>query len=132
MLIGGSTASKPKRISVKALVVLGLASWCSFIVLDVHYSATRPHQPDATAGRIYQLNTHGSYAYLTIGEQLRLWCLGLGSLSFFIASGILARFWKIPTNTYAETPAQIWSQPYQDYKKIRATYESDKDDADGR
>jgi hypothetical protein len=133
--VGRSTDSKPKRIVVTALAALGLAIWFSFIALFEHYSATRPNRPDATAGRIYELNNHGSYAYLTKGEQGRLWCLEFGGVPFFLAAVALAKFWKIPTDTYRDIPKnvrdQIRNRPYQDYKKIRATYESDKNDADG-
>jgi hypothetical protein len=137
VVIGRSIDSKAKRIFVMMLGVLSLAIWFSFIALFEHYSATRPNRPDATSGRIYQLNNHGSYAYLTIGEQRRLWCLEFGGLPLLLAAAVLARFWKIQTDPYPDIPGNVRDQikngPYQDYEKIRATYESDKNknDADG-
>jgi hypothetical protein len=137
VLIGRSTDSMPKRIFVMALAGLSLAIWFSFIALFEHYSATRPNRPDATSGRIYQLNNHGSYAYLTQGEQRRLWCLEFGGPFLFLAAVALANFWKIQTDPYPDIPGHVRNQikngPYQDYKKIRATYESDENEnnADG-
>ena len=90
-----STDSKPKRLFVMTLGVLSLAIWFSFIALFEHYAATRPNRPDPSSGRIYQLNNHGSYAYLTEGEQRRLWCLEFGGLPFFLVAAVLAKFWKI-------------------------------------
>jgi len=134
VLIGRSTDSKTKRIFLTALAVFSVAIWFCFIALFEHYSATRPKRPDATAGRIHQLNNHGSYSYLTKDEQWRLWWLEFGGLPFFLAAVALAKFWKIPTDTYPDIPKdirdQVRNRPYQDYKKIRATYESHKDDAD--
>jgi hypothetical protein len=91
--IRGPTALKPKRIVFgKTLAVLGLAIWFSFIALFEHYSATRPHRADVSSGRIYQLNNHGSYAYLTKSEQQRLWCLEFGGIPFFLAALVMTRF----------------------------------------
>jgi hypothetical protein len=104
VLIGRSTDSKSKRIFLTALCVLGLAIWFSYIALFEHYSATRPSRPDVAAGRIYQLNNHGSYAYVSTREQWRLWCLEFGGLPFFLGAVALARFWKIPTATYPDIP----------------------------
>jgi hypothetical protein len=115
VLLGRPIHSKPKRVFVTALAVLGFAIWFGFIALFEHYSATRPNRPDATSGRVYQLNNHGSYTYLTKSEQWRLRCLEFGALPFFLAAVELRRF---------------WSRPLQDYDKIRATYDSDKKDAD--
>lgn len=135
MLVGRSTDPKPRRIFLTALAVFGLVIWFSFIALFEHYSFTRPNRPDPTAGRIYELNNHGSYAYLTKGEQQCLWSLEFGGLPFFFAAVALARFWKIPTQPYSDLPKNvrdlIRSRPYQDYEKIRATYKADKKDVDG-
>jgi hypothetical protein len=98
-----------------ALAILGVMIWFGFIALFEHYSATRPNRPDTISDRVYQLNNHGSYAYLIKGEQWRLWCLEFGALPFFLAAAALQRF---------------WSRPLQDYDKIRATYDSHKRDSD--
>jgi hypothetical protein len=104
------------------------------MVLFEHYATTRSHQADAAAGRIYQINHHGSYAYLTRSEQWPLWCLQFGGFALVVMGGILASSWNIPTDTYPEIPQrvrdQIMSRPYQDYDKIRATYESDRKGSD--
>jgi hypothetical protein len=90
---GGPTDLKPKRVFVgKALAVLALAIWFSFIALFEHYSATRPKRADVASGRIYQLNNHGSYAYLTKGEQQRLWWLEFGGIPFVLAAMVVTRF----------------------------------------
>ena len=124
-----------KRTVVMSLAALGLAIWFSFIALFEHYSATRPNQPEATSGRIYQLNNHGSYAYLTKGEQRRLWCLEFGGLPFVLVAMTLARLWRIKTDPYADIPAnvrdQIRNRPHQDLEKVRATYDSDTKKSDG-
>ncbi len=134
MLIGKSTDSVPKRIFVMASAAVSLAIWFCFIALFEHYSATRPHRPDTTSGRIYELNNHGSYAYLTKGEQQRLWCLEFGGLPFFLVAVALAKSWKIQTDPYPDIPKnvrdQIMSRPSQDDEKIRSTYESDKNKND--
>ena len=109
MLLDRPVHSKPKRVIVTALAVLGVAIWFGFIALFEYYSATRPNRPDATVGRVYQLNNHGSYAYLTKSEQWGLWCLEFGGLPFFFAAVALRRFSRTPL---------------QDYDKIRASYDS--------
>jgi hypothetical protein len=119
---------------VMTLAALSVAIWFSFIALFEHYSATRPNRPNVPSGRIYQLNNHGSYAYLTKDEQRRLWCLEFGGIPFFLAAAALAKFWKIQTDTYGDIPRnvryQMMNRPYENYKKVRATYESDKNNAD--
>ena len=69
VLIGRSTDPKGKRVVITALTVIGVASFFGSMVLFEHYATTRSHQADAAAGRIYQLNNHGSYVYLTRSEQ---------------------------------------------------------------
>lgn len=107
--------SNPKRAFITALAVLGVVIWFGFIALSEYYSTTRPNRPDANSGRVYQLNNHGSYAYLTRSEQWRLWCLEFGALPVFLAAVELRRF---------------WSKPLQGYDKTRATYHPGRKDAD--
>ena len=134
VLIGRSTDPKGKRVVITALTVIGVASFFGSMVLFEHYATTRSHQADAAAGRIYRLNNHGSYVYLTRSEQWPLWCLQFGGFALFILGGVLASSWNIPTDTCPGIPKkvrdQIMSRPNQDYDKIRATYESDRKGSD--
>lgn len=134
MLTGRSTNSKPRRVLAKTLAVLSLAIWFSFIALFEHYSATRPIRPDTSSGRIYQLNNHGSYVYLTKREQWRLWFLEFGGVPLFLAAVVLAKFWKIPTDPNADIPGhvrnQVGNRCRQDHKAIKSTYTPDKNKDD--
>ncbi len=134
MLVGKSTDPKPKRVFITALAVLGLMVWFSFIALSVHYSATRPRRPSSDSGRVYELNNHGSYAYLTKSEQWRLWSLEFGGMTCLLAAAIIAQLWNISTDSSPDLPKnvrdQIMKRPHQDYDKIRATYAADGKEAD--
>jgi len=115
--------------------MLAVAVWFGFIALFEHYSATRPPRPDTSSGRVYQLNNHGSYAYLTQSEQHRLWLLEFGAPAIFVAAVVLAKYWRIPTGSSPDIPRNVLEQdlnrPYQNYEEIRRTYGSDAKDADG-
>lgn len=106
MPMGSSTSHNAKPISM-VLGGIAVAIWFGFIVLFEHYSATRPRRPDISSGRIYQLDNHGSYVYLTKSEQWRLRRLEFGGLPFFITAALIER-----------------KRPREDLDKIRATYES--------
>ena len=121
-----------KRFIVTCCLVIGAGAWLSFISLSAHYSATRPHQPDQPAGRVFELNQHGSYAYLTKDEQWRLWLLEFGAWPFFVAGALLARYWKMwPDDLPKNVRAQLYREPRRDYDKVRSTYETNGDSHDG-
>ena len=122
-----------KRAFVMALGTLSLVVWFSFIALFEHYAATRPQHADRAAGRVYVLNNHGSYAYLTQSEQRRLWYLEFGAWPLFIAAVALGRVWNVATGIFPENIPKhvrdtLLKLPPQNYKKVRATYEVDKND----
>jgi hypothetical protein len=64
-----------------------------------HYAGTRPTTPQPETGNIYELNTHGSVAYLTYGDCLRLYgAMGIGfsgNLALIIVS-LWRRGWIAP------------------------------------
>jgi len=51
---------------------VAVALWVTAMFLWMYYDSTRPHVADPGTGRIYQLHTHGSIAYLTQAENFRL------------------------------------------------------------
>jgi hypothetical protein len=67
----------------------GLALWIGGGALWYSYAASRPPTADPASGRVWQLNTHGSYAYLTRGEVARLAGLLGGGWVAIIASILL-------------------------------------------
>ena len=67
----------------------GLALWIGGGTLWYSYAASRPRIADPASGRVWQLNTHGSYAYLTLGEVARLAGLAGGGWAAIIASILL-------------------------------------------
>jgi hypothetical protein len=83
-----------RKVVVRMLGVSTLLIWFGFLTLFEYYSSTRPSRPDADSGRVYQVNNHGSYAYLTRGEQWSLWCLEFGTPPFFLAAATLAQRWR--------------------------------------
>jgi hypothetical protein len=74
-----------KALEIGALVV-AVVVWFTSMQLWTHYGDTRPRIPEPDAGRIYQLNTHGSIAYLTRPEELLLYGLMLIAGISFVAA----------------------------------------------
>jgi len=68
----------------------GLALWLGGGGLWYSYASSRHRIADPASGRTWQLNTHGSYAYLTFGEVVGLAGL-LGVGWFAIIASILLR-----------------------------------------
>jgi hypothetical protein len=52
----------------RALFISGLALKIVSVWVWYAYAGTRPRTPEPTTGHIVALNTHGTIAYLTIGE----------------------------------------------------------------
>jgi hypothetical protein len=63
-----------KALAITGAVV-GLLLWFTSVFLEMHYAYSRPRVPDARTGRIYELNIHGSFIYLTRQEHLMLTAL---------------------------------------------------------
>jgi hypothetical protein len=86
--------AKPRtRLGIlgSALGWTGLALLLANVGLWYQYAGTRPRSEQPEEGRIYALNTHGSVAYLTLGENLRLWSLGLGGAGCMVTAMIIGR-----------------------------------------
>jgi hypothetical protein len=77
----------PRRV----LGPLALLCWFSFGGLYVWYDFNRPHVPDASVGRVYSINNHGSIAYLTLREAVVLYGLaGVSAALLLVGVGIEA------------------------------------------
>lgn len=80
---------------VMVVVALSLALICFGLTwfLDARFYQTRPREPRHLEGRIYQTKVHrGALVYVTLGEQLALYCLSpLGVLFAIIAAVIYDR-----------------------------------------
>ena len=91
---------QPRSRLVLVLQWIFLAVWVlSTTVLWYHYAGTRPKTPRPETGNIYELNTHGSYVYLTYGDCLRLYgAMGVGfggNLALYIVF-LWRRGWVAP------------------------------------
>ena len=68
-----------------------LTVWVSSVWLWYYYADTRPEIPHPETENIYELNTHGSIAYLTLADRIVLW----GTMAIGLGGGIAA-------NAYAQ------------------------------
>ena len=80
---------RPGLIVGRLLGFSGLAIWLSYILLVIHYDATRPQRPDVAAGRVIVQNTHGHYVYLTSEEKTRLINIEILAGSLFITGFLI-------------------------------------------
>ena len=65
---------------------LAALSWVSVLILWEEYAYTRPTSSQPSAGRTYELNTHGHIVFLTRGELSTLYILGIvGGVFLLIA-----------------------------------------------
>jgi hypothetical protein len=62
-----------------------LVAWLAFVALFLQYSATRPRVAVPDQGRVYPINNHGTYSYVTGREFANLFALGAVA---FVVSGI--------------------------------------------
>jgi hypothetical protein len=111
------------KLILAGLPIAALCMWFGFLATTMYYDATRPHEPDASAGRLIALNTHGSIVYLTPQEQLIRICIGLGAVAFIIGALVLKQL-KLRLGPLGELPVQTAA----DYEKVRATYRDKKPD----
>jgi len=72
-----------------------MGSFIAWICLWFHYDGTRPHAADPTAGRVYQLNTHGSIVYLNAQEHWLMISLFPACVLFFAIGHLIDR-WQRP------------------------------------
>jgi hypothetical protein len=80
--------SKPAVLLARILACMGLGVWFFHFYVWYQYDATRPRQPDASAGRLYAQNTHGHVVYLTRVEGERLTNLSILALSLVLSGGL--------------------------------------------
>jgi hypothetical protein len=76
-------------ILVTTVGFAALAIWLFHFCLWYQYAATRPSRPDASSGRIYPLNTHGSIAYLNKDEDGRLTALTVSAVGLFLIAFVM-------------------------------------------
>lgn len=75
-----------QSLIVRILSGLGVLSWFGFTVLWLQYDNTRATSQQPSEGRLYQLNTHGHYVFLTHTELAHLYILGVvGGVFLFTA-----------------------------------------------
>jgi hypothetical protein len=126
--------SRAKRATVRVVGALMATLWIGFVVLEIHYGASRPRLPDEASGRIFPLNNHGCVVYLTRSEQLWLWCLEGGAFALFVVGASLVAAWRISGPLDGLSPKErerILRGAPIDYDKIRATYRNDHDESGG-
>ena len=91
--LGNGKYRKLGGVLAVAFGCAGLAIWLFHFCLWYQYAATRPRRPDASSGRIYPLNTHGSVAYLNKDEDARLTALTASTVGLilisFVTHGVL-------------------------------------------
>jgi|SRR6266849_8299791 len=80
------------RVIGRSMAVLGFGVWLFHFYVWYRYVDTRPAHPDASQGRTYVLNTHGSYRYLTKQENDRLTEITVIAFSLFACSGLIYYF----------------------------------------
>ena len=90
--------TQPAR-RVRLLLWFFFATWILSSVLWFQYAATRPKRPIPETGNIYELNTHGSRAYLTFHDCLRLYgtsAIGFGGPLTMYVVYLWRRRWVAP------------------------------------
>jgi hypothetical protein len=83
-----------KRIPIIVLVTMSILGWLLFLYLFSYYLSIGSPKPMPNIGRIYQLNEHGSIAYLTKKEDTTLSYLKFISPLLFVIAIILYKIWK--------------------------------------
>ncbi|HUJ32488.1 MAG TPA: hypothetical protein VLY23_14495 [Candidatus Acidoferrum sp.] len=77
---------KAGRLAVNLVGSLALAVWLFHFCLWYQYAGTCPNRPDASSGRVYPLNTHGSVAYLNKGEDSTLTGLTIATIGLVVVA----------------------------------------------
>jgi hypothetical protein len=76
----------PSALTIVMLFFLLATTWLWYA-----YAYTRPSTPNATTGRVYAHNTHGTVVYLTLGEEFRLIALECGGILSMAGAMLSAR-----------------------------------------
>jgi hypothetical protein len=90
--------SKASRL-VKAVQLFFLAVWLLSGGLAYQYAGTRPRTPRPETGNVYELNMHGSYAYLIFQDCVRLYgtmAIGFGGNLAIAIVYLWRRGWVAP------------------------------------
>jgi hypothetical protein len=73
-VISGATTGHAQRSVVRAVSwitgITGGVCWVALMALVPYFLYHRPAQPNPQSARIYALNEHGKYVYLTYPEHL--------------------------------------------------------------
>ena len=97
---------RPAIIVGRLLGFSGLAVWLSYILLVIHYDATRPQTLDVAAGRTIVQNTHGHYVYLTAVESSRLTDLEILAAVLVVTSVLIGVLFS--QDEFKKKPSQPW------------------------
>jgi len=65
---------------------MAFAIWLFHFCLWYQYAATRPRRSDASSGRLYPLNAHGTVVYLNKDEDERLTGLTVFTVGLFVTA----------------------------------------------
>jgi hypothetical protein len=74
-----ASRNQPSR-PVRLLLLFFFGVYMLSTVLWLQYAGTRPKRPVSETGNVYELNTHGSRAYLTLRDCL--WLYGTQAIGF--------------------------------------------------
>jgi hypothetical protein len=117
----------PKRLAVFSLGAASLFCFYSSIYLFLKYSDAGPHHPDPMTGRIYILNNHGSYSYVTKQQHWRIDGLQIASLGIFVLGALLHQRLRLPNSRLLDdypdnVRTQVLNSPSADYETVKGTY----------
>lgn len=65
---------------------MALAAWLGSLALAINYAHNLPESPDPGKGRVYEINSHGKFVYLTRSERDRMYILRYVALGFFVGA----------------------------------------------
>ncbi len=80
------------RVIARSMAVLALGVWLFHGYVWYRFVDTRPARADPAQGRIYVLNNHGIYRYLTKQEDNLLTEITVAAFSLFVGSGLIYSF----------------------------------------
>ena len=80
------------RLIGKALILLSVCVGLIDTYLWFRFLDTRPAHPDPSQGRVYVMNNHGIYRYLTKKEDNLLTVMPVISISLFVGAGLIYYF----------------------------------------
>jgi hypothetical protein len=83
---------KKWRMIGRGMAVLALGVWIFHFYVWYRYVDTRPARPDPSQGRVYVLNNHGIYRYLTKQEDNLLTETTVIAFGLAVCSGLIRYF----------------------------------------